>query len=108
MLRRLVLSLPLLTVIWSLGCSPQETCDHGEELDASGACVRSDRCGEHGHAHGDTCHCDEGFVDEGGICVAGDEHDHGDEACGDHGHLHGDTCHCDEGYVAEGDTCVEA
>lgn len=101
-------SLPLLPLIWVLGCAPEETCGAREVLDENGVCVVPEVCGGHGHLHGTECHCDGGYVLEGDTCVEdpGHEGDHGSE-CGGHGHLEGEACHCDEGYIVEGDTCVE-
>jgi hypothetical protein len=56
-----------------------------------------DDCGAHGHAHGDHCDCDEGYLEVGGVCVSD---------CGGFGDWHDGHCDCDEGYVEEDDTCV--
>lgn len=61
-------------------------------------------CGPHGEAHDDHCHCDEGYVEVGGTCVADEDEDE-ELDCGPNGEAHGDHCHCDDGYVEVGGTC---
>jgi hypothetical protein len=43
--------------------------DVRSEDGSSGAAPCDGDCGPHGHAHGDHCHCDDGFVERGGCCV---------------------------------------
>lgn len=76
--------LSLLFASFGVACSDDH--DHHEDL-----------CGDHGHAHGDHCDCDEGYVEEADTCVPD---------CGGFGEWHDDHCDCDEGYVEVGGTCV--
>ncbi len=72
--------------------------------------VEDDPCGAHGASHGDHCHCDAGYEEVGGTCVAraldAGLTDAGVDPCGSHGEQHGDHCHCDAGYEEVGGTCV--
>ncbi|WP_083682660.1 DUF3466 family protein [Archangium sp. Cb G35] len=75
-----------------------------------GGCGSSDgteppECGGNGHLHGDHCHCDDGYTEQGGTCVPSEEPV---VECGGHGHLDGDHCHCDAGYTEQDGTCVPA
>ena len=67
-----------------------------------------DPCGAHGELHGDHCHCDAGFTERDGVCVAAPAGDSGVQVdqCGEHGELHVDHCDCHDGYVEVNGVCV--
>jgi len=72
----------------------------GEELcncsdcNSAAAAAAADPCSGHGHLHGSSCHCDEGYMNDPfnpEACISG-------SPCGGHGHIDGTLCHCDYGY----------
>lgn len=58
-------------------------------------------CGEFGEAHGDHCHCSDGYVATATTCVEVQA----PLDCGEFGDAHEDHCHCDPGFEEVDGTC---